>query len=208
MRPGLVGLGAIFLALAAVTVAALFFPAGAPTSSTSGAFQPVSIEAHAQAAVELPVSNTSDGVLTIDWNSTVPLNVVLDNPVHCSLSNRTCVNLSVVIQWTGSLGGQFRVTGNIRAPFLLVLNNSGSQSGSYLWTLTEGTVSQLPLLTLILVIALAIVVGGSGGIALFLGLFLRSGVYDGPQPIVSHSADDVDEIARGERDPESDLNTL
>jgi hypothetical protein len=36
-----------------------------------------------------------------------------------------------------------------------------------------------------------------GGVLVFLGLFLRGNVYGPPPPVVSRSADDVEEIARG-----------
>lgn len=206
MRPGLVGLGAILLALAAVTVGVLFLGSGPPTTTSTATLEPVPIAAHAQADVALSGSNTTDGTANLVWASNVPLTVQLYNPSHCPLSNETCVDSTLVMSWAHSMGGQYRATGNIQEPFLLVLNNSGSRDGSYTWSFTTSTVPSLPELTLILVVALALVVGVSGGIAMFLGLFLRSGVYDGPRSMVSQSADDVEEIVRGETDPDDDLD--
>ncbi len=207
VRPGLVGLGAILLALAAVTVGALVWgTSGPPISAETSPGVPEPILANATSDVVLSGSNSSDGVVNLVWSSTIPLNVVLYNPVQCVLSNQTCVDKTLVVSWSAKLSGHFREMGALREPFFLVLNNTGSQRGTYTWTWGTGTVTMLPEVTLILVVALALVVGVSGGMAMFLGLFLRAGVYDGPQPIVSHSADDVDDIVRGESDSVDDFD--
>ncbi len=54
-----------------------------------------------------------------------------------------------------------------------------------------------PLWTALLVDAVAVALGAVGAVALFLGLFLRGGVFRGPPPMVSRSAEDAEEIAGG-----------
>jgi hypothetical protein len=53
----------------------------------------------------------------------------------------------------------------------------------------------LPALSLLLSEAAAGALGVIGAVALFLGLFLRGGVYRGPRPLTSRSADDAAAIA-------------
>jgi hypothetical protein len=191
-----------FLLLGTAAIAAfLIVPPSNLTSEDATAIGPVSTPpGPVPHATILTGTDTSSGTFTLRWQSTVPLTVRLYDASKCSQGPTNCALGTPLASWPSNATGDWGTQGALSFPFVLSWSDTGNTTGSFQaladekWT----TTASVPMLTLILVFgsggALAVV----GATALFLGVFLRSGIYQRPPPpptLVSQSAEDVGTIA-------------
>jgi hypothetical protein len=108
-----------------------------------------------------------------------------------------------VATWLGVSSGQWSVSGGLRFPYLIVWNESSSTSGNFTASGVESTEVAVPpnVVDALLVDGSAAALSTIGAVAVFLGLFLRPGVYRVPAPLVSRSADDVQDLAEPPQPP-------
>ena len=196
MRPWLVVIGMIFLTLAVGTAATIYF-AGQGTSEFTTFDSPptFSLGPNASQALFLNGSNGSSEEFSLSWHSSSIISFLLQEPRPCPSQ---CGQHLLLVNWSSNLSGVWHAAGPFNYPLLCVLHNHGSVA-------TNVTVSARALATkqtppswgfdLILgagAVALFVV----GGLAVFLGLFLRGDPYGPPRPLISRSAEDVEELAR------------
>ena len=184
MRPGLVAVGVSLLVLGSATVAAVYLiPAATPTSQDTTVIQPVYVGPHAAGERAVMGANTTAGTMRMSWNSTVPLSVALYEGVTCPPSG-ACSGGVPVANWSTVSSGMTTLTGRLVFPFELIWTNHGGSAGGFHADAVETyhTTTALPALTAVLVDGTAGALIGIGGIALFLGLFLRAGVFVRPPP--------------------------
>ena len=198
MRPGLVVIGTLLLVLglAAIGVVALV-PAGTHESRNAITIPTQFLAPNVTNYALLPGTDTSDGTFSISWTATVPTYVRLYATAGCQTASPACASGAPIRSWTASLQGNWSISGDLGFPYLIAWNSSGPGAGS--WGLT-GLESVTTTLTTGFAQAVVIYLAGGalaavGGVALFLGLFLRGGAYLGPAPPVSRSAEDAAGIA-------------
>jgi hypothetical protein len=198
MRPGLLIGGIAMVALAAaILVTAGLVPAATNVLDSSGVI--VSHFYHEDEPVSewVPGLNATSGILDIRWNGTGTFNVSLYRAGGCRLSDLSCVVSDRVDGWDSSPAGEYRVTGSILYPYYLVYTPLTASNGTFNVTVLSANNDAvgLPLLTFILIAAGSIVLMAIGGMGIFLGLFLRGGVYGRRPPLVSQHPDDAAWIA-------------
>jgi hypothetical protein len=197
MRRGLVVLGGL---LAVLGVAALLAFNLIPTTSErregySTAPQPYG--PNATGSTLLPGTDADRGTFSISWRATAPIDVTLYPAAGCTEPSASCATGPAVATWKALTSGAWSVSGGLHFPYLIAWSESSSNVGNFTASGVESTDVTVPpnVLDTLLVDGAAASLAVIGGIAVFLGLFLRSGVYRGPTPIVSRSAEDVEAIS-------------
>lgn len=197
MRPWLVFVGMLFLTLAGGLVASLLLASGGnTTTSTTVTHPPVfSLAPNATATVPLSGFNGSSEQLTLNWVSTRPIHFVLQSPAGCSGG---CWTSSTLAIWLSNMTGSWQGSGPFHFPLLCLLHNPLTQSTNIsLTSRAVATSPTMPSLELELVVgAGAAALFAVGGLAVFLGVFLRTNPYAGPRALVSRSANDVEELTK------------
>lgn len=201
MRPGLVVLGVAFLSIAAATTVAVV-TSGGPTTTTStfssiGAFD---ARGGSGSAIFDP-GNASSQTFTIAWRATSTFSVALYEGPGCIPSSVGCASPPPIAKWVGNESGTFSITGPFTKLFVLDWTETGSSGGSlsYTATATRSTeATPLPSWDEYAFLAAAGALWVLGALAVFLGFFLRGGVFRGRPRLVSRSADDAEAIARGD----------
>lgn len=193
MRPWLVVIGVVFLTLAAGTLAALLF-AGSGNQST--ATTPTTYRLSGilpNATEELPFSGSGGASeqFSLVWQATGALHVVLRQTQPCSGS---CGGDPLLVAWPSNSSGDWSGSGPFHFPLLCDIQNVQSQPLNV--TLSGRAVSSSPTtLSLEFEVILGAAAAGLflvGGLAAFIGLFLRGSPFlPGPAP-VRRSADDLE----------------
>ncbi len=205
MRPGLVTVGVLFAVLAAGMLLAVNL---SPTTSENRDWftlppQPLASNASASYAL-LQGTDTTAGTLTLHWSATASARVALFAAAGCPVAAPSCASGTPLVQWAGARYGNWSTAGDLRFPYLLVWSGAASAASG---TFSANGLESSPGATGYLSVGSLVIDGGAvtlaviGGVAIFLGLFLRGDVYGGPRPLVSRSAEDAAEIARGPPPP-------
>jgi hypothetical protein len=207
VRKGLLLVGAAIVLLG-VGVLAASFSLGSTGAVTLHNHVAVSqIAANSTYTLLLSGANESSATVNLLWSSPQYLHVAVYAPGSCPHGPGICPSGPPLVTWTSD-SGLWTYTGRASFPLILNLTNSGTGNAAYNVTLLEsyshGTWSD-PTLVQLLPLAGAIVLVGIGGIAVFLGLFLRSGVYTGPAP-VKVPADFDDEELEGIEDADAPID--
>lgn len=181
MRPGLVAVGTGFLALAVAGVVALFLipiPTPSVTNTTTTSW---TAPAHGANGTEIEGASTVQGSFLLSWSTHLPLVVKVYTSTGCQPGVAGCPAWKLVFNASDSPAGNFSAGAPIHFPFLFSwANPSGNSGGVQLTAATtmQGEASLSPISQLLLGLGVG-ALGFVGGIALFLGLFLRGGVYSG-----------------------------
>ncbi len=189
--------GGVFLALAVGGLVALFLipiptPTVTDTSSTSWTAGPRSAN-----STEILGPSYLNAAFEVHWQSSVPLTVRLYASGGCAPGSPGCPDWQLVVTFNNTSGGNWSTPGPVRFPYLVAWSNPANAAGTVvLTTMTteSGSAGLAPLSEILLGLGVG-ALGFVGGLALFLGLFLRGGVYHGPAPLVSRGAEDVEELA-------------
>jgi hypothetical protein len=205
VRPGLVVVGLALLAVGGVVgYAGLTLPG---TGYASGLTETISAPNIAPAqlrVVEITVTNSSSGSFSLSWASPATLNVSLYQGVACPSPAHYCESGRALADWPANTSGNWRHTGTIMSPYLLAMQNPGSANvtleGSLAESYPDGT-SPAPTSTVLTVLAGGVLLVTIGGLALFLGLFLRRGVYAEPESVPPRYAHELDRPREGYIDP-------
>jgi hypothetical protein len=200
VRPWLVVVGVIFLTLAVGTGATIYFAGqGNPSRSTvhSGP-QTLLVGPSETETLSLPGTNGSSEQFSFSWGSTSPVAVILESPAGCASSSGPCWSASTFAIWKSNTSGIWTGSGPFHYPLECVLQNSHSDPTN-VTTRSSATAmnpTHLPLLIDIVLGAGAAGLFVVGGLAVFLGLFLRGDPFGPEAPILSRSADDLEETFR------------
>jgi hypothetical protein len=133
--------------------------------------------------VTLQLAPTSSGTFALSWSSTAHASVTVWRAEPCSPGTGICTVGPALIQWPSNESGRWSISGTIGSYYLLTAGDVDNRGLNFTGTTTEqflstNTALSLPIESLI--IAAAGVLLTAGGIAVFLGLFLRAGVYSDP----------------------------
>jgi hypothetical protein len=181
VRPGLVTVGLVFAIVGAGLVTSFFFlstnaPIEARTSSIS-----ISFLAPNQTEVSpLSAIGSGSGVLTVSWRATSNANVSFWKAEPCSTGTGLCAAPPSIVAWASNVSGEWRGSGAIGTAYLLSVTDVSRGDLSFNATVVEsfpGPSSGPTTQTLVLVSIGSVLLLGTGAIGVFLGLFLRGGVY-------------------------------
>lgn len=184
MRPGLVVIGLAFAVVGAGLLTSFFvFSAAGPEQAASTSVS-ISLLAPTQTQVwTLTAVSTSSGTLTLAWASTIHANVTLWKAAPCTTTRAMCADGPAVVNWASNLSGHWKGTGSVAASYLLAVTDVGPTNLNFNATLSEsypGPSFGLGTPGLILLTIGSVLLLGTGAIGVFLGLFLRGGVYEPP----------------------------
>lgn len=199
MRPGLVVAGVLLCVLGGAAVATFYlYPAptnqevertGSPAPLLAGSTTNFTIEG-------LPGPSPE---FTLSWSASSPVNVSLYASSGCT-GGTNCAASALLTHWTDGTGGRWSHGGPLPFPLVLLVHVPANASASYSYSATttvRGGPATSGLMGLLVDLA-----GGAllaiGGIAAFLGLFLRSNPYGPRPPLVPASAEALDDLARTE----------
>ncbi|MFZ1024511.1 MAG: hypothetical protein WAN87_10310 [Thermoplasmata archaeon] len=205
MRPWLVGIGTA-LVVVGVGTFALLLSLPPTTLTTIHTFQG-EVGAHTFNGFPLWMENTSLGSLELNWTSVQPLTFALYHPTLCSRFP-ACPLGTPVMTWTSMVSGYWSTSGSLSFPYLLNITNTAGAPASFLAAFTESfTVhtGPIPPVTELFVYTGGAILTVIGALAVFLGLFLRGGVYRGPPRVVSRSADDLEDLYPENLPPDDDV---
>jgi hypothetical protein len=181
VRPGLVAVGLAFAIVGAGLVTSFFFlstnsPPEARTSSIS-----ISLLVPNQTAVwPLSAIGSSSGVLTLSWRATSNANVSFWKAAPCSAAAGLCAVPPSIVAWVSNVSGEWKGSASIGSAYLLTVTDVSRGDLNFNATVEDsfpGPSSSPTTQTLVLVSIGSVLLLGTGAIGVFLGLFLRGGVY-------------------------------
>ena len=203
MRPGLLFVGGILAVLGIATVATFTLVPVANTTTRDVNLLPQPYGPHTSQAALLDGTDAASGTFSVTWRATTPISVQLFDAPGCRSPSSGCASGAPLATWAGSANGTWSLSGGLKFPFLVLWSETANASGNFSATGSETTsdTPAAPLITQLAVYGAGAALTLVGALSVFLGLFLRGGVYRGPAPTVSRSADDVEELAGPPRPP-------
>jgi hypothetical protein len=201
VRPWLVVAGIIFLTLAAGTGATIYFAGQGNPARASAPIGPITLPVGPDGSETLSLAgvNGTAEVFSFSWHSTSPVAVVLDSPNGCSTPSGPCWGATTLDTWSSNTSGNWTGSGPFHYPLQCLLKNTHTDPSNVTlkWRASSTSPTHLSLAVEIVLGAGAAGLFAVGGLAVFLGLFLRSDPYGAEPRIVSRSADDMEELSRG-----------
>lgn len=196
MRPWLVVIGVVFLTLAGGTMAVLFFGGDGNPTTVVTPYPSFNLGSNETEYLPLDGSNGTSEQFSLVWHATSPIGVTLVETEPCSLN---CSLGLTLVSWSSSTSGTWTGTGPFRYPLHCELRNNATQTVSA--SLTGRAVASTPTH---FGLEVEVILGSGaaalllvGGLAIFLGLFLRGNPY-GPRPsLTSPSAEESEELSGG-----------
>lgn len=144
---------------------------------------------------QISMTNTSSGYFEISWSSTHDLSVTLYQGVRCSGPSGYCISGPALVAWPSNTSGSWNRTGPLSFPYLLSMYNLALINISLRGTLAESFTTgpnSLPTWAMVIILAGGVTLLAIGALAVFLGLFLRSGVYTVPESVTPRYAHELD----------------
>ena len=200
MRPGLVIVGVLLAVVGAATLlSVVVLPLAAPATSVSRSTETFVVPGQASASSGIHLPSASPQSLVISWASDRPVTVDLLPAVPCAHgASGLCPDGAAVQQWNQTEGGSYSAGSGFAGAYLLRATTSSNVAATINWTLVETYASveqQLPLWSYAAFLAAAVGLLGIGAVGIFLGIFLRSGVYGGRPPVVPLGPEVLEEWA-------------
>ncbi|HXW67409.1 MAG TPA: hypothetical protein VEL82_06000 [Thermoplasmata archaeon] len=169
-----------------VLVAAFSITPG-PSGSTLQHVSVPDLGAHQLSVQVISSALVSSASVVFSWSANQSLQVAIYVGAPCSPGNATlCPSGPAQAVWWSTTGG-WTYTGAVTNPWLLKVYNPNATVAIFNATLVESypaTGSSGPAWTLLVLLLGSLFLLGIGALALFLGLFLRGGVYGGGRPPV------------------------
>ncbi|MCI4369064.1 MAG: hypothetical protein L3K09_05840 [Thermoplasmata archaeon] len=182
MRPGLVGVGVVLAVLGGGALSTVYLaPAPRPVNGEGTTIPSTIVRPGSTGSAPVDGPNGSGGDLRVHWSSSVGMEVYLYPSAGCIATAYTCGSETAMVHWSNSTHGDWAASGTYTYPILLVWVDLGPAAGTFganaYATGSSGgsslTVSEL------LADAAALTLMVIGGLAVFLGIFLRGGVFRG-----------------------------
>jgi len=192
MRSGLVAVGAAFAVVGAAVIVGVLYPGDSPTNGRTSLADANGLSPGSWRQFVLAATASNAATVTLNWTATTgnpstlaSVNVSLYTARPCPPSTVPCAVDPALYTWTGSNGGQWSASGRAASTYLLYVDDPAGQKLSDNFTATFVEQYRLGGLPLPMVPFAVTMVGGGllagvGAVALYLGLFLPSGVYDAP----------------------------
>jgi len=200
VRSGLLIVGSLLAVIGAVTlIGVVVLPLAAPTTSVTRSTETFVVPGNGTAGSGIHLPSSGAQSLVISWAADVPIGMELYAAVPCPHGpSGLCPTGSPIESWVASEGGTWSSTSSIASGYLLHATTPAQSPAIIDWTLVETSQSTLPELPLWTYIAFLSAGAGLvilGSLAVFLGLFLKSGVYSGRPPVVPLGPEILDEWA-------------
>ncbi len=182
MRPGLIAVGAALALVGAGLIYALVDPADAPYQTRSSDAAITDLAAGNWRTASLPTASSGHATFTFSWYSTEPARVDLYSLYACKVPSGYCTALPALASWPGGANASWSATGSAGSMYEVWVEPvaTANQSLNFSATLTERYPAgefALPLPAFGIAMTGGGLLAGIGGVALYLGLFLPSGVY-------------------------------
>lgn len=180
MRAGLVGIGALFLAVATVSGGVLYLtPLPQAGQTITSEFPSIPSSPNQTRMVLIPGPSDRSAGFTFTWQATQPYDVELYEAPGCLNASLGCASGPAVVTWTGNVSGRYATNGEITFPYLLVWTDRSTSTALLGATATciWNVAPTASIWTLVAEMGAAGALAIVGGVILFLGLFVRSGVY-------------------------------
>jgi hypothetical protein len=142
----------------------------------------------------IPGTNSSTGTLEFTWSATHSIAVAVYQGVPCSAASHYCISGSALANWPANSTGAWNRSGALTFPYLLSMQNSEFANATLRGSVAESFTVQMasvPTWTLLLILAGGVLLVAIGALAVFLGLFLRSGVYTEPEHVTPRYAHEL-----------------
>ncbi len=217
MRTGLLAIGVALAVVGAILgVTGFILPGTTPshTYTQTRAISAPNIVPYQDRVGVVSGVNTSSGTFSISWSSTQTLAVSLYQGIPCSSVSHYCMSGPALVSWSANASGLWTHSGALTFPFLLSLYNTHLSNTSFAGSALESYATNsnnIPGWAELTILAGAVLLVALGGMAAFLGLFLRRGVYDEPAPVlprypapVPRDHDPLDDPFEDDADLESD----
>lgn len=184
MRPGLVAVGALFVVVGAATLVAIVLPADDPTSTLSATRAVDHLAPSNSKTFYVSAQSANVAHLSLNWSATQIVNVGWYATKACSTPPYSCPLSPALASWAGVFSGRWIGSGTSGAVYILYVQaypTANKTTGvNFTGSFTEHyRTAQFPLPTIPFFVTLSAgaILGGVGAVALYLGLFLPSGVY-------------------------------
>jgi hypothetical protein len=200
VRTGLVVVGAALAIVGAGLTLSAFFEPGSPSLTQVNPLSAPNLLPGEPRTMVVWLENTSSGTLSLSWVSSSTVNVSVYRATACGFvtSNthvRYCINGSALASWPSSSSGHWNISGTISFPLLLNVDNLGSKLANVSAVFDEvwaSTSPPVPTWIFLSTLTGGVVCISLGGVAIFLGLFLRAGVYSDRAPRDDPELDDLE----------------
>ncbi len=180
MRPGLVAVGAAFLLVGVAVTVGLLNPGNDPTVERTGSAAVPMLPAGEWRPLCFAATASQAATLSLSWASTAPANVSLYAVgTPCPTATTTGPPLW---SWSRALGGSDTATVAASSEYEIIVTAPGGGSAPLNFSASfdehyrTGALT-LPLVPFVVTMVGASMLTGMGAVALYLGLFLPSGVY-------------------------------
>jgi|GEM_PF-404818 hypothetical protein len=188
VRTGLVVIGVALAVVGAGLTLSAFFEPGAPSLTQVNPVAAPNLQPDQPRTMVVWLQNTSSGTLELNWVSSSAVNVSVYLATNCAFvtSNthvQYCPDGPALATWPSASSGHWNTSGKISFPLLLNLEDLGPKAVNVnavfdeVWSSTSPAV---PTWIFLSTLAGGIACLSIGGVAIFLGLFLRGNVYSRP----------------------------
>jgi len=187
VRPGLVFIGTAIGVIGAGLIVTLFFLSSGALTTNRTSFENPGLSGHSTWVEVATRSTSAKATVAVSWTASEPVNVTLVPAQACSSMLGYCPAGPPVFNWTLQTSGQGTDPSASASGYLVsVVNpNTAVARATAVVSVTENPGSSLPDWGYILIAAGGVTLIAIGGIAIFLGLFLPSGVYQNPDQLMA-----------------------
>ena len=194
MRPGLVFVGIALMVVGAAVFATFVLLPGPSTETFSSVITSRPIAANQSQPVEMSSRSAPNGNVQVTWEGTQNLSVSLFLAVPCPGQPATlCTSGAALATWHDNVTGSWGTTA-LGNTYLWEVGNLGDVPAVFVASEHQTVTTSQSILPVWSIVSLA--AGGGalllvGALAIFLGTFLRGGVYQGPAPVMPRGPDDL-----------------
>ncbi len=206
MRPGLIAIGVAFALLGAGVLVAVLYNADAPSVERTGAVLIDGLPTGDWRYFTVPATAKPSADLGLTWSASAPIAVSWFGTYSCRSSQGWCIDLVPTESWFDQASGRWGASTAADGVYVLYVQNTNNTSVNFSATFTEdyrpNTLTLLPI-PLAVVLAGGSLLIGTGAVALYLGLFLPTGIYTGLGGIPEElfAGDELDAEAPGPEEP-------
>jgi hypothetical protein len=186
-----VAIGIVIALLGAGSVLTLFFLSSGPSTTT--VYRPLdpNLRPGPPQSWVVPGATGGSGKISLTWTSSSIADVNLWPATTCSAPGGFCATGVPSLNWSKSISGSGTVSTSSGSTYILIVDDPGNTSLRFSAVVSVSYTPGTPVTPVIwaLIAAGGIALLSIGGIAIFLGLYLPTGVYrdaDGPTVAVRH----------------------
>lgn len=192
MRTGLVAVGAAFAVVGAAVIVGVLYPGDHPSDVRTSLADVNGLSPGSWRQFVLSATPSHSATVTLNWTATTgnpstlaSVNVSLYTGGPCPASPGTCAVNPALYNWIGENGGHWTGSGAVVSSYVLYVDDPADQkvSDNFTATFVEQYVLgglPLPMIPFAVTMLGGGLLAGVGAVALYLGVFLPSGVYDAP----------------------------